>query len=22
VFSCRKIAERLGWKPRHSWRDA
>jgi UDP-glucose 4-epimerase len=22
VFSCRKIAERLGWKPRYSWRDA
>lgn len=22
VFSCRKIADRLGWRPRHSWRDA
>ena len=22
VFSCRKIAERLGWKPQYSWRDA
>jgi UDP-glucose 4-epimerase len=21
VFSCRRIAERLGWRPRHSWRD-
>jgi nucleoside-diphosphate-sugar epimerase len=21
VFSCRKIAERLGWRPRHSWRN-
>ncbi len=21
VFDCRKIAERLGWRPRHSWRD-
>ena len=22
VFSCRKIEERLGWRPRHAWRDA
>lgn len=22
AFSCRKIEERLGWKPKHSWRDA
>jgi UDP-glucose 4-epimerase len=22
VFDCRKIEERLGWKPRYSWRDA
>jgi UDP-glucose 4-epimerase len=21
VFSCRRIEERLGWRPRHSWRD-
>ena len=21
VFSCKKIAERLGWKPQYSWRD-
>ncbi len=21
VFSCRRIAQRLGWKPRYSWRD-
>jgi UDP-glucose 4-epimerase len=22
VFSCRKIAERLGWRPQYTWRDA
>jgi len=22
VFDCRKIEARLGWRPRHSWRDA
>jgi nucleoside-diphosphate-sugar epimerase len=22
VFSCRRIEQRLGWKPRYSWRDA
>ncbi len=22
AFSCRRIEERLGWKPQHSWRDA
>jgi UDP-glucose 4-epimerase len=22
VFSCQRIEERLGWTPRHSWRDA
>jgi UDP-glucose 4-epimerase len=21
VFDCRRIEERLGWRPRHSWRD-